>query len=81
MSSLVASVFGAGRVSSVFTVLLATAVGVFGHYLHENDTMTVVDPTNGQPTLVRNKHHVFWISVRWWGLLFMTLGVLGVIAG
>jgi hypothetical protein len=84
----IAALFASGAfmwlVSTVSTSDIATGIGMmicggatylFGTWLNQNDVMELVDPQTQQPVVIRNRHHVFWISLRWWGVLFAIAGM------
>lgn len=73
--------FGDGRIFGFFVLMFGVALAAFGQFLHSTDVSVEVDPTTGGDRLIRHRHHLFWISLRWWGLLLVCLGLSAVVRG
>ena len=74
------SVFGEGRISNFVMALLGVGIFLFGQFLHNEDAATVVDPATGDTKTVRKRHHLFFIPVRWWGVLAIVGGLWGTVS-
>jgi len=70
-----------GRVTSVLIAMVGASLFTFGQFLHDHDVEEMFDPVEGTRVVVRNKHHFFWIPIRWWGALLAASGVAGAIFG
>ncbi|WP_052664706.1 hypothetical protein [Nitriliruptor alkaliphilus] len=66
------------RVTGFFAVLAGVTLFMFGQRLHEHDDEWVTD-NNGQRIAVGQGHHVFWIQIRWWGLLVGAGGMVSLV--
>ena len=47
-----------------------------GRYLHETDAKVYIDKETGEEVIIRNRHSLFFINVKYWGYILFGLGVI-----
>ncbi len=82
----IAGMLGLVGISTVLGDRVGPLIGglaliAFGQWLHTNDVHEELDPGTGQMAVYRKKHHVFWVPMRWWGVLFTMAGVAALFGG
>ena len=62
-------------------MLGGAAVFAIRTYLVKPPERTLVDPNTGQEVRFVQRHDVFWIDVKWWGVAGMVIGAAMIILG
>jgi hypothetical protein len=59
--------------------VLVGGVGVvmFGQWLHDNDFQVISDDDGRPVATLQRRHHLFWITVRWWGVIVVAVALIG----
>jgi hypothetical protein len=63
--------------------LLVAGVGTWflGIRMNRNADRHLVDPATGETVIVRGGHDLFFVPVRWWGLVMIGAGALLIVNG
>jgi hypothetical protein len=63
--------------------LILAGVGTWflGIRMNRNADRHLVDPATGEAVIVRGGHSLFFVPVRWWGLLMVVVGALLLVTG
>lgn len=65
----------------LFLIPAGAITWFLGKRMNRNAERTLVDPSTGEPVVIRNHHTLFFVRVEWWGPIMAVLGIFLFITG